>query len=80
MEKRYGFKALYYTPKDFATYEEYAAVHGTSPTKTLACTLLLFFTVTFYDKPPWHAQCCHAAVCMHREQVVTALVHPTRVL
>ena len=29
VEKRYGFKALYYTPKDFATYEEYAAVHGT---------------------------------------------------
>lgn len=29
VEERYGFKALYYTPKDFATYEEYAAVHGT---------------------------------------------------
>ena len=29
VEKRYEFKALYYTPKDFATYEEYAAVHGT---------------------------------------------------
>jgi hypothetical protein len=28
VEERYNFKALYYTPKDFSTFDEYKAVHG----------------------------------------------------
>jgi phosphoadenosine phosphosulfate reductase len=28
VESRYNFKALYFTPKDFKTAEEYQKVHG----------------------------------------------------
>ena len=28
VEKKYGFTALYYTPKDFRTKAEYEKVHG----------------------------------------------------